>query len=436
MLSSKLPSRRSILRSKLDKKYQTDSDLSAFILDHFPEVYRKLSNSSDRNSKINSLLEREDILDLLERLLLQPKESNEISHSEINISPHNLSNPVRVHQFNHQSNDGDDSIERHHKYDHNHPKMALFRSSVIISASILLSGIIGASMILINCKSKKQQSSDFCKKCDSCIPELIDEIKECVALREVMLFLDNKPSMQRAAAHSTCTVDSIINQRTNGNVHLCSNEQYRAKLFFLIDILSNSDLTSEIGHNLPHYDHYEHDCSIKKDWQACIKAGELQKTAPRRCDFLWKACDYGLPLHTERCLAYFYPEFECPLNGQIPYNKREEILIDLCENAGSSLACFSLGQILENRNVCKASNYYAAGCMFAKQLPEICRILFKKNQTEFIGKDCEPSGRRSCESIHRLYQQGILSTCPDARDLERKATSKMKAIGEPLTEAN
>ena len=101
MLSSKLPSRRSILRSKLDKKYQTDSDLSAFILDHFPEVYRKLSNSSDRNSKINSLLEREDILDLLERLLLQPKESNEISHSEINISPHNLSNPVRAVSYTH-----------------------------------------------------------------------------------------------------------------------------------------------------------------------------------------------------------------------------------------------------------------------------------------------------------------------------------------------
>lgn len=48
------------LRDRLNREFPTDSDLSAFILDCFPSVYKKLSDGMNRVQKVNYLFESHD----------------------------------------------------------------------------------------------------------------------------------------------------------------------------------------------------------------------------------------------------------------------------------------------------------------------------------------------------------------------------------------
>ncbi len=56
------------IRSLLDRSFPTDSDLDAFMIDHYPQVKRRFSAAMDRIAKINLLLELKDRWDLSETL--------------------------------------------------------------------------------------------------------------------------------------------------------------------------------------------------------------------------------------------------------------------------------------------------------------------------------------------------------------------------------
>ncbi len=63
------PLDRNQLRRRLDNVLRTDSDLNAFCLDYFPEVYRRFSGGMERTDKVNLFLqlapEPDTILDKL-----------------------------------------------------------------------------------------------------------------------------------------------------------------------------------------------------------------------------------------------------------------------------------------------------------------------------------------------------------------------------------
>lgn len=61
---------RAMLRDSLRKLLPTDSELDAFLLDHFPNVWHRFSAGMDRNTKINLLLELVDPEVLFKRLLV------------------------------------------------------------------------------------------------------------------------------------------------------------------------------------------------------------------------------------------------------------------------------------------------------------------------------------------------------------------------------
>lgn len=51
-------STRHLIRKTIEKLFPTDSDLTAFIVDYFPDVYRQISNGMDVTTKINVLLSK------------------------------------------------------------------------------------------------------------------------------------------------------------------------------------------------------------------------------------------------------------------------------------------------------------------------------------------------------------------------------------------
>lgn len=59
---------RANLRHQLQAALQTDSELDAFCLDHFPSTHRLFTHSMDRQQKLNLLLAREDAQMLAMRL--------------------------------------------------------------------------------------------------------------------------------------------------------------------------------------------------------------------------------------------------------------------------------------------------------------------------------------------------------------------------------
>lgn len=61
---------RSELRRLLFDVLRTDSDLTGFLLDYFPEVQRKLSGGMARDAKVNLLIESEEVSKIHEALAL------------------------------------------------------------------------------------------------------------------------------------------------------------------------------------------------------------------------------------------------------------------------------------------------------------------------------------------------------------------------------
>lgn len=434
MVSSKSRTRRSILRSTLDKRFPTASELSAFILDHFPKIYRTLSDGSDRYSRVTALLEREEILDELEQILeishAQGIGQHEINHSEISHSQPALQERTNSEQRKTRQDTQNFLAEPPDQSPKSRKRLLdLFAH---LSAQFWLCLLIPIGIALSISTQRGINASEQCRHCEaSCMPELIEEIKDCTALREVVLFSDTestaRDNIKHAISHSGCTLDAITKQLTAGNVYTCSNPQYRAKLFSLMNLISKFGQfrrANEVSIE------YQNACISNHDWQACIKSGESRKTRQAQCDDFRKACLAGSRQAKESCIPYFYPDFECPLNGEFTAKYRDEILNDLCENSSSSLACYSLGWIWEATDSCQANEFYMKACMSAKKLPLVCSILLGKSETEFIGKDCERSGRWACKSIKRLADQGLLSGCSNGNTYLNHAKKKLDAIGD------
>lgn len=58
----------SLVRNLINNRYKTDSDLEAFIIDHFKDIYKQLGQSMDRTQKLNQLLMRTDPAKVYEAL--------------------------------------------------------------------------------------------------------------------------------------------------------------------------------------------------------------------------------------------------------------------------------------------------------------------------------------------------------------------------------
>ena len=69
------------LRILLDAVLRSDSDLNAFCLDYFPEIYRQFAGGMERNSKYTLLLNNADASEILEHLRdAYPRQVSKYSH--------------------------------------------------------------------------------------------------------------------------------------------------------------------------------------------------------------------------------------------------------------------------------------------------------------------------------------------------------------------